>query len=117
MDCFNCGSSNVTVFFRELFSCCHCELENELVYNMCQDCNTAFKTVGDEVVASARITGDDLASLVQLSSKEIAAALKEEMPRSMNEIIHRCLKCDSVAYEISDEQYECPVCGFSWGTI
>ena len=37
--------------------------------------------------------------------------------KTMEELIFRCLRCDHIAYEIDDEIYYCPECGFSWEVI
>jgi hypothetical protein len=39
------------------------------------------------------------------------------MPSYMNGYIHRCLGCDSIAYEIGENLYKCLKCNFEWSVI
>jgi len=42
----------------------------------------------------------------------------EEFPyRTMDEVVHRCLKCNSVAFEVMPESFVCSFCGFEWETL
>jgi acetyl-CoA carboxylase beta subunit len=40
-----------------------------------------------------------------------------EPKNTMQEIIHKCLRCDTISYEIQPQLYHCPDCGFEWEVI
>lgn len=41
--------------------------------------------------------------------------MEEELEiKSLLDIVHRCLMCNSLAYATSDDEFECSECGFVW---
>jgi len=62
---------------------------------------------------------DEFKSLVdnmdggEIDFKEIKIGPTE----NMTDMIHRCLNCDAVAYEVGNGKYECPVCSFTWEVV
>jgi hypothetical protein len=48
---------------------------------------------------------------------ELAKFDKKEEASTMADLVHRCMKCNEIAYETSPGYYECSVCEFSWEVI
>lgn len=114
MDCPSCGSENTSVFHIENFPCSHCSVVNEISYNFCHACRISFKETGGEVIAALRFSGDALTGLIE---EEVKLAVKDEGCRTMGEVVHRCLRCEAIAFEVEEKSYKCSVCDFEWETI
>lgn len=137
MDCFNCGSSNIFMIFDEIFRCPHCDEDIHIGYYGCNECGGIWYGCDDEVINGMVIDGDAFADENTEFLKEIANGLKsedaflsllergdikqleEEDKDCMGELVHRCLKCNSIAYEIEEGVYRCSDenCGFEWEVI
>lgn len=39
---------------------------------------------------------------------------KKPFNKTMFELVFKCIKCDSIAYEVEKGSYYCPKCGFKW---
>ena len=124
MACFNCGSENVEVFFVENIPCSHCDGKTELVYAGCNDCHIMWKSVDDKIIntsldAGLKIDGvlsdDDLECIDNLF-----LPLNEEIipdVTTMSSMIHKCIRCKAVSYEVKPNYYHCPECGFDWEVL
>lgn len=107
MDCVECGSKNVVVFFIEKFPCSCCKEENRVEYYCCKECETFWKVIGEFVIDSTKFDSKD------------ASAEPTEIKyygNSMDDAIHRCLKCNAIAFEVDEDSYHCPKCHFEWET-
>ena len=62
-------------------------------------------------------TEPDLSQLLNDSMDEFPSLSENSMGSSMQEIIHKCLRCDTTAFEIGPKLYHCPDCGFEWEVI
>ena len=115
MKCINCGFSTPFLFFTEEVDCFYCNEHNIIDYYLCNECGMVFRILNntiDEVMAQL---GPDRTEHLYSKMTQRAAPLDEF--KTMGEIIHRCLKCNSIAYEIKSNVYECSRCSFVWETI
>jgi len=51
--------------------------------------------------------GDSLSDLMDLVENSTTGG-------TMQEVLHRCLKCNTLALEIKPKLYHCPECSFEW---
>jgi hypothetical protein len=121
MNCPDCGSENTAVFHIEDFPCRHCSTVNEISYNICYDCRLSFKEADGEVIAATRFPNKELIELANLSEEDVKIVVKDEVDsehgRTMGEVIHRCLRCEAIAFEVEENSYKCFACDFEWETI
>jgi hypothetical protein len=38
-------------------------------------------------------------------------------PKTMSDVVHRCLRCETISYEVKPRFYHCPDCGFEWEVL
>jgi len=114
MKCIGCGKNSATIALIEAFPCRHCNGEIHLEYNVCQECGKAWKTVDGEFISGTMLfdTGLGEAYYGEEEMKD-----EEEKMSYMNDYIHKCLKCNSIACEVEPNLYRCPICGFEWEVI
>ena len=129
MECFNCGSENVLDFFEEVFPCAHCDESNVVVYSFCKSCGAAFKSVNDVIVNGATFTQKDVLKMTGLTADAIDQHMAptghlytdmvKDQPRTMREVVHSCLRCESTSFEVQPGKYCCsdPECGFEWEIV
>ena len=36
---------------------------------------------------------------------------------TMQDLVHRCLRCETISYEVKPRHYHCPDCGFEWEVL
>lgn len=111
MNCVSCKSKNSNTFFTEVVSCSHCNKDNNIAYHACQDCGLIWKSVDNKIMENIMFTDPDLGQLLSNSLDE------NYTNNSMNEIIHKCLRCNTIAFEIKHNLYHCPDCSFEWEVI
>lgn len=113
MNCINCGSSSTGIFYNEIIPCGHCNEDNEIVHYSCRDCGVIWKAIGNKHV----LMGDpDEEQLLNDLVKSFMTFIVE--PKStMQEVIHKCLRCGTISYEIQPQLYHCPDCSFEWEVI
>jgi hypothetical protein len=102
MDCVNCKSNNSNTFFTEVMPCSHCNMENNIAYHACQSCGLIWKSIDNKIIEDIMFTDPNLGQFLN---------------SSMSEIIHKCLHCGNIAFEIEPNLYHCPGCGFEWEVI
>ena len=128
MECFNCGSAEITEFFEEVFPCAHCDESNVVVYNFCRSCAATFKTVNDTIISGATFTNEDIMKMTGLTAEDIEQYMEpagkfmkgltsRPDERTMSEVVHKCLRCEHVAFETGPGSYCCPACDFVWETL
>lgn len=129
MKCFKCGSDKEASFFEEVFEC-KCGEKLVFNYNLCPDCGLSWRSVNDEPSEDSIVYFDDLMSSVSSTSEdlseeelEIVKNMEKEICKidkitagdaTMSDYVHKCLKCNSVAHEVSQDIYVCDECGFEW---
>lgn len=114
MFCINCGSSNVTNIFAENYICSKCGDTNIVEYYSCAACNIIWKAIDGELVDKKLFF---LSALSPETAKICKLMSDNTEGRSMSEIIHRCLHCNTVSYEKEERVWHCPECGFEWEVI
>ena len=132
MNCIHCGSADTVVFYIERIPCSHCNETTELVYEACNDCNLMWKSVDGNVLNNSFDVMETLDDLIidgdlleEMPTEEELKKMFEEFEavidaaeysdaKSMKDMIHRCLRCETVSYEINPKHYHCPDCGFEW---
>ena len=138
MICFNCGSKQDAVFFKEEFPCAHCNEINVIEYNLCPDCGLMWKSVNGIPIGDSQMNMHDLGDLAEILAsgpdswpkdidvENISTKANEYLEKlekmdrgeaSMGDYIHRCIKCDSTAVDVNDGRYKCTDCGFEWEVV
>jgi len=127
MECPNCGNEGIAILI-ETFLCSHCEEELNIQYNVCEECEFAWKSMDDEplreIVTDLGISEmfqKDMENFVKDvfgSEKVDIIELKDEDEDNMEGYIHRCLKCHELAFETDNPNlYKCCSCGFEWEVV
>jgi hypothetical protein len=130
MGCERCGSEeNFVEIYREEYPCGCCGTVNNVVYEICINCGFIYKTYNGSIddvyrgsLLSEEETPSELFEDIGKTLDKITEQVRikaENNPKSMREMIHRCLKCDAIAYEYDEGKYKCssPNCQFSWEVI
>lgn len=124
--CFNCGNEEAETFLVEQITCQDCNSIIEITYNRCEKCTTVWKAVGDEILSAmnmdeftcpAGLPADYILDNVDLGDiPVIEHAIESD---SMEDQIHKCVRCNEPAYEIDDGLYQCSntECGFQWEVV
>lgn len=117
MNCVKCDSTNVTLIFNESIKCSHCNEEIVICVFICRDCGIMWRDI-DGAVDDIISTQSPLKNVsVEKMIETILSEQCDYVPLTMNECIHRCIKCNSISYETSETTFRCPVCGFEWEVI
>ena len=130
MKCFKCDSDKEASFFEETFEC-KCGEKLVFNYNLCPDCGLSWRSVNGEPTDDSAVYFNDLMSFASDLSPDISEEemellknMEKEIDKidkvitgeaTMTDYVHKCLKCNSVAHEISPDRYVCDICGFEWG--
>lgn len=118
MKCCSCGSDKVILFFEEKLPCGHCGEDNVIVYNFCSACGCVFKSLNGEVTNAANFTDNELAAMMNMDIEDVREVMQtsvaEAGPRTMDEMVHKCLKCNAVAFEVRRGEFKCSECDFEW---
>ena len=117
MNCINCGSENFNTFFTETIPCAHCDEINNISYHACQSCGLIWKSIGGKILEGVMFTEPDLGQLLNESMDKISSFMESSSKNSMQEVIHKCLRCNTISFEIGPKLYHCPDCGFEWEVI
>lgn len=120
MVCFNCKSKSTMTYFSEIIPCSHCGGQIIIMYNSCVDCGAVWKSIDDEFFESMLIPDPSIIPMIEEGFQvhlddSLKAPLKDNS--TMSEIVHRCIKCESIAYEVNPEVYHCSKCGFEWEVL
>lgn len=121
MKCVNCKEENAAVVLVEIFPCNHCNGEIRIEYNICKNCNTAWKTMDGELMSGMAFFDAGLGDF--FDDEELFKALEmdhydsNEDKSYMSDYVHRCLRCGSIAYEVKEDLYKCKACDFEWEVI
>ena len=118
MKCCSCGTNNVIVFFEETLPCGHCNMDNTILYNFCGECSCVFKTVNGKVVNAATFTDTELANMMSMDVDDVREIMQSPIqsasPRTMDEMVHKCLDCNALAFEVEPGLFKCSECDFEW---
>ena len=117
MNCPNCNKDSTIEFFNECIPCVHCNKINTLSYNVCPDCGFVWKKSEDNKNIIGMVFGDDDIKLILKDTDYVFSEDFFEKKPTMDDVIHRCLRCETVSYEVKEKLYHCPECGFEWEII
>jgi ribosomal protein L37E len=121
MECINCKNDNALTVLIETFPCRHCDGEINMEYNVCKECGFAWKTMDGELFSGTAFFDASLGNFFG-DEEEIEKLFntivgENESGVCMQDSIHKCLKCDSVAYKVDEALYRCSKCDFEWEII
>lgn len=124
MKCIECNSDKAITILIEIFPCIHCNKDINMEYNLCPDCGATWKTMNGKLFDGSTIADANLDELLGVDGEiddffeSLVSNLEKDLlsadENSMRSLIHRCLKCNSIAYEVDENLYRCPNCGFEW---
>jgi len=116
MECLNCQGTDVITFFNEIITCSHCKEDNNVSYNVCQTCGLIWKAVDDQPISESVFTELELGEMLGGSLDKFMENISHETASTgtMNEIVHKCLRCETISYEVAPCFYRCPECRFEW---
>lgn len=118
MKCINCGNKDTVKVFEEEIRCEDCGAEYVVDHYVCEECNLIWKAIDNEFVEGMILPGinlyEEVAELLDLDEDETIASGEDQ---SMNALMHRCLQCNTIAYEKKENLWHCPECSFEWETI
>jgi hypothetical protein len=117
MNCVNCASEDVIVFYIEEIPCKHCGGTTEVVYTNCNNCGIMCKTIDGVVSSNSFEVMDELDDVFDDGDVKILESLNAPEAETMQDLLHRCVRCNAMAYEKNPRYYCCPKCGFEWGIL
>lgn len=110
--CMNCGNTDIVKVFEEEIQCNHCGGIHTIDSFVCENCNLIWKAIDNQFVEGMVLPGDNLyEEVMELLNLDV------DENQSMNALIHRCLRCNTIAYEKKENLWHCPECGFEWEAI
>jgi len=95
---------------------CKCGNNVKVEYALC-DCGFSWRAVDGTFIDGCKIAVDNVEQLldeVEEFFEDQGVFENENDGSSMEELIHRCLKCGELATQTKTNIYECTICGFSW---
>ena len=120
MKCINCNN-DVDEFYSEEFECPHCGDVIVLDYYHCTECGTMWKSQDDVPLFGVNLEDpsipEDLLDLFDKIEEELLKMEEAEEGGSMNAFVHRCISCNTIAYEVAEDTYRCPECDFEWEVV
>lgn len=106
MSCFNCGSIEIENILSNQAKCKKCDNPVYVMHYSCKECNSAWVTFNDVFIMGV------------VSNENTAMTHKkfDKTKCTMTETVHKCLKCNKPAYEVSNNIFKCSdnECGFEW---
>ncbi len=117
MECTNCGNE-VEEFFSEEIECHSCHDLIVIGYYHCKECNTTWKAQDEVPIFSVNFNDAGFPEdVLELFDKVEEEMTKLEESNSMSELVHKCIGCHAICYEVADGTYKCPECDFEWEVI
>jgi len=114
MLCINCMSGKVDVFCTETLPCVHCDGVNVINYNVCQECGAVWKSSGNILLEGTMVVDPELVGTIKDSIEDVFNVNEEVVKVSMKDLVHKCIRCGVMSYEIENKVFHCPECGFEW---
>ena len=112
MRCIKCNNETPIKVLEEETMCPDCGRIYIMNYYVCEECNLLWLATDNDFLEGIVLPGIDL-------YEEVAEflGLEEIEEVSMNSFMHRCLQCNTVAYEKKKNLWHCPECGFEWEIV
>jgi hypothetical protein len=126
MKCLNCGEEDFDVFVTETFPCGKCGGSIVVEYNVCKNCGLMCKSVdGNLLTASVfmpeEFSDEDIEEIFGFLNEPDMCLNMDYTDDSekifMGDYVHKCLKCNTVCYEVDEGSFKCPKCGFEWEVV
>lgn len=123
MKCFNCDCEYDACTFGESYDCDHCGDSNLIEYNTCRECKISWKSINGKVIENSVFTEEELKGMFEGNMDDFIDKMIDRTlcnRNTMSGMIHRCLRCDSISYEVSGNgRFKCSNkdCGFEWEVI
>jgi hypothetical protein len=121
----------------------HCGEYTYVDYYRCSECKSVFKAIEDRIeedsimkapddfmeslddvislafsdVKSGPMTEEEFREFVSNIGDDVEVTELRSKESSMTSLIHRCLKCQSLAFETREGLYRCSECGFEWEVV
>lgn len=113
--CPECGDLTGHLMHVDKFPC-KCGDKVCVEYAVC-DCGMSWRAVDGKFIDGCVISVENVNELVEEVEEffEDQGMFSGENPGdSMENLIHRCLKCGAIAAQAKENVYECTECDFSW---
>jgi len=120
MNCVTCGSENISVFFSETIPCTSCNEANVISFQICNDCGVIWKAVNDVLLKGTAFVDPELSSFISdkiVDNPEFDNWFDTKVDITMDEVVHRCLKCNAISFESKPNVFCCSSCDFTWGSV
>lgn len=117
MSCLNCNSEDsITVVFEENINCSECGTNNKVLYCFCNECGLIYKELNGQVVEGFILDATKASNIFNIDAdfQEIDLSNKVDKAESMQDVVHKCIRCGNISYEKDENYYVCPNCGFEW---
>lgn len=85
------------------------------------------KFVDDQLISGAafsnedtqQLFGNDVDELVNMFERAVAEIENDgtSAPKSMSDVVHKCIRCETRSFEKEKGLWHCPECGFEWEVI
>jgi hypothetical protein len=113
--CPECGEMTGHIMHIDEFPC-KCGDVVTVEYAVC-DCGMSWRAADGTFVDGCNMSIENVEELLSevenfFEDQEVFAG--ENSVDSMEDLIHKCLKCGAVATHPRPDLYECTACGFSW---
>lgn len=117
MVCFKCGSSDIVELLNIEVKCKNCGEVVDVIHYSCNKCNSAW-AVFDGMFLMGTVLNKSI-SVVHKKVNKTGHVIDKKIEHTMVETIHKCLRCNKMAYEIVDGVFKCSddKCGFKWEII
>lgn len=132
MECPRCKHDFDNSFMEETILCKDCDCKNKMAYHMCPNCKCMWRSLNGEVMDHSVA---DLGEMMQEAMGDVDViplpddpssffeGVKEDLLKyarviggeaAMSDFVHKCLRCNSIAFPSSDSAFRCDSCGFEW---
>lgn len=123
MKCIKCGKEATEVVHSESYPC-SCGENTIITYNICSDCGIFWRAVNgspvdDGIHDTKLLFGDGSELITELLNdlSDLLVASGRSDSSSMEDVVHRCIKCNALAYEADKSVYKCSKCDAEWEVI
>ena len=105
--CLACKSDEVCQFYVDWPTC--------TTYYVCRKCGKVWREIAG-IVPAEDFMFDEVEMLSLLPSDVFDALTETAVNTSMLDLVHRCIKCQTIAFEVEVGMYKCSdsECGFEW---
>jgi len=116
MLCPKCDSDNIQLFNEKIITCIHCDGTNTISTYACEDCGSIWNATNGVIETNYILSGKEAKSIFDVAV-ENHKSRPVDKKAYMEDMVHTCIRCNAIAYEVEEDQYSCPECGFTWETL